>query len=73
MQILKAGALYFALVFAAGFVLGAVRTLWIVPVFGTRTAELMESAIMFVVTIIAATWVVRHPPHMVVRGRSWLV
>ena len=30
MQILKAGALYFALVFGAGFVLGALRILWIV-------------------------------------------
>jgi len=31
MQILKAGVLYFALVFGAGFVLGAIRILWIVP------------------------------------------
>ena len=35
-KILKAGALYFALVFGAGFVLGTVRTLWILPSFGTR-------------------------------------
>jgi hypothetical protein len=38
MQILKAGVLYFALVFGAGFVLGTIRILWIVPSFGTRTA-----------------------------------
>jgi hypothetical protein len=31
MQILKAGVIYFALVFSAGFVLGTVRTLWVVP------------------------------------------
>jgi hypothetical protein len=31
MPILKAGVLYFALVFGAGFVLGTIRTLWIVP------------------------------------------
>jgi len=28
MQILKAGILYFALVFGAGFVLGSIRILW---------------------------------------------
>ena len=32
-KILKAGALYFALVFGAGFVLGTIRTLWIRPEF----------------------------------------
>jgi len=59
MQTLKAGALYFALVFGAGFVLGAVRVLWIVPRAGTRTAELMEMPFMLLVTILAAWWVVR--------------
>ena len=59
MQILKAGVLYFALVFGAGFVLGTIRTLWIVPSFGTRMAELMETPIMLVVTVFAARWVVR--------------
>jgi hypothetical protein len=33
MQIVKAGALYFALVFGAGFVLGPIRRLWFVPRF----------------------------------------
>ena len=42
MPILKAGVLYFALVFGAGFVLGPFRILWLVPHFGTRTAELLE-------------------------------
>lgn len=59
MQILKAGALYFALVFGAGFVLGPIRLLWVVPRFGTRMAELMETPIMFVVIIVAARWVIR--------------
>jgi hypothetical protein len=58
MPIVRAGVLYFALVFGAGFVLGAVRTLWIVPRVGTRAAELMETPIMFVVTIVAARWTV---------------
>ncbi len=59
MQILKAGALYFGLVFGAGFVLGPIRILWVVPRFGKRMAELMETPIMFVVIILAARWIVR--------------
>ena len=59
MQILKAGLLYFALVFGAGFVLGPIRLLWVVPRFGTRIGELMEAPIMFAITIAAARWVVR--------------
>jgi hypothetical protein len=39
-KVLKAGALYFALVFGAGFVLGSIRVLWLVPRIGERTAEL---------------------------------
>ena len=58
MRILKAGGLYFLLVFGAGFVLGTIRTLWVVPRLGTRMAELLETPIMFVVTILAARWIV---------------
>lgn len=60
MQILKAGMLYFVVVFGAGFVLGTIRTLWVVPHVGTRIAELVEAPVMLVVTIMAAKWVVRH-------------
>src|SRR5437016_14159898 len=42
MQVLKTGAIYFARVFATGFVLGTIRVRLIVPYFGTRTSELME-------------------------------
>jgi hypothetical protein len=59
MQILKAGVLYSALVFGAGFVLGPIRILWVVPRFGTRMAELMETPILFVVIIVAARWTAR--------------
>jgi len=41
MQLLKAGILYFAAVFGAGFVLGLIRTLWVVPRLGARMAELL--------------------------------
>jgi hypothetical protein len=40
MQMVKASVLYFTLVFGAGFVLGTIRTLWVVPRVGARTAEL---------------------------------
>ena len=54
MQVVKAGVLYFTLVFGVGFVLGTIRTLWVVPRVGARKAELMETPIMLVVTIVAA-------------------
>jgi hypothetical protein len=60
MQVVKAGAIYFALVFGAGFVLGTIRTLWVVPRVRARTAELMEMPIMLAVTIVAARWTVLH-------------
>lgn len=60
MQILKAGLLYFAIVFGAGFAFGTIRTLWVVPRVGTRVAELMETPIMLAVTIVAARWTVLH-------------
>lgn len=59
MQTLKAGALYFALVFGAGFILGTIRVPWLVPRFGARIAELMEAPLMLAVTIAAARWLVR--------------
>jgi hypothetical protein len=59
MQVLKAGALYFAVVFGAGFVLGPIRILWAVPRFGPRVAELMETPLMLAVIIVAARAIVR--------------
>jgi hypothetical protein len=59
MQVLRAGVLYFALVFAAGFVLGAVRVLWVVPRVGTVAAELIETPLMLLVVVLAARWTVR--------------
>jgi type IV secretory pathway TrbD component len=46
MRTLEAGVLYFALVFGVG------------PRVGTRKAELMETPIMLVVTIVAARWII---------------
>ncbi|MEW6544492.1 MAG: hypothetical protein AB1411_12900 [Nitrospirota bacterium] len=59
MQVLKAGAVYFILVFGAGFVLGPIRVLWLVPRVSERAAELIEAPVMLVVIIFAARWVSR--------------
>jgi hypothetical protein len=59
MRAAAAGLLYFLLVFGAGFVLGPIRVLWLVPRLGTRTAELLEMPIMLAVIVAAARWLVR--------------
>jgi hypothetical protein len=60
LTVLKAGILYFAFVFGAGFILGPIRLLWIIPHVGTRMAELLEMPVMLVVIIAAARWLIRH-------------
>jgi hypothetical protein len=57
MRILQAGVLYFAVVFGAGFLLGPIRMLWVVPRLGTRVAELLEAPIMLVITTVEALWI----------------
>ena len=59
-QVVEAGAVYFTIVFAAGFALGTVRMLWAVPRFGTRGAELAEAPVMLLVVALAARWTLRH-------------
>ena len=49
----RAGFLYFALVFAAGFVLGAIRTFLLTPVLGETFALLVELPAM-----LAISWMV---------------
>ncbi len=57
-QLAVPALVYFALVFGAGFVLGTVRVLWLVPQFGARAAELTESPVMLLVVFFAARWIV---------------
>jgi hypothetical protein len=45
----KAGAHYFAVVFAAGLVLGAIRIRWVAARVGTRMAALMEAPLLLVI------------------------
>ena len=58
MTILAAGAIYFLLVFSAGFILGPIRIMLLVPRLGERWAELLEMPVMLAVIIVAARWVI---------------
>lgn len=59
MLTVRAALLYFALVFAAGFVLGPIRVIWVIPHLGERIAELIEMPVMLGVIAAAAKWTVR--------------
>ncbi len=48
------------MVFGIGFVLGAIRVLWIIPKIGVRTAELTEMIPMFVAILLSARWINQH-------------
>ncbi|MDE2385204.1 MAG: hypothetical protein KGO53_11355 [Alphaproteobacteria bacterium] len=51
MRIIASAICYFAIVFAAGFVLGTLRTLWVAPYMGPLAATLLELPFM-----LAASW-----------------
>lgn len=56
---LRAAAVYFGIVFAVGFLLGAVRVPFLVPRLGERSAELAEMPLMLIAIFLAAGYVVR--------------
>jgi hypothetical protein len=56
---MRAGLMYFVAVFGAGFLLGPIRILWLVPRVGVRTAELFEIPVMILVSLLAARWMIR--------------
>ena len=58
-RVVVAGLHYFACVFGAGFVLGAIRVPLLVPRLGVRWAELIEMPLMLAVIVFAARWIVR--------------
>ena len=70
-RIVKAAGLYFVLVFGAGFVLGTIRVLWLVPALGTRTAELVEMPVMLAIVILSARWVTQYV-QVTPTASSWL-
>ncbi len=57
-RVLKAAALYFALIFAVGFALGPVRVLLLEPTIGGASAVLIEAPFLLAAIAVAA----RHVP-----------
>ena len=57
-RIVRVAVLYFAAVFAAGFVLGFIRVYFVIPRIGVRAAELIETPFMLAVSYAAARWLI---------------
>jgi hypothetical protein len=55
-QPIIAGLAYFGCVFAAGFVLGVLRTLFVVPLLGETVGVAVELPIILVIAWIASRW-----------------
>jgi hypothetical protein len=55
----RAGAVYFALVFALGFVLGTARVLAVAPILGETLATLVELPAMLAASWLLCGWCVR--------------
>ena len=67
---LRFAAEYFGCVFGLGFVLGVIRTLWLLPNLGERWAELTEFPFMMTGIALAARWLLRRHPTL--NGRELL-
>lgn len=64
MRIFKSGLMYFLTVFGAGFALAFIRIPFLVPQFGVRTAELMETPVMLAVIYWASRRLIRIHPEL---------
>ena len=68
MRTFRAGLVYFALVFGAGFTLGSIRVPFLVPRMGVRYAELLEMPFMFLAVLVSARYIVSR--HQLAPGAS---
>jgi hypothetical protein len=55
---LRAGWVYFGMVYALGFALGAMREMWLAPRFGGFWPRMVELPVMLAASWFAAWWVV---------------
>ena len=56
-------AIYFAVIFGCGFVLGSIRVPLLVPRVGVRVAELIELPIMVTIIVFVSRWRQRRAPY----------
>ncbi len=59
MNIFKAGAAYFAIVFSFGFILGTVRVLAVIPRIGEFAATLLELPLILTASWFVSGWLIR--------------
>lgn len=57
-NVTRAAALYFALVFGAGFVMGPIRVLWLEPALGVTSAVILEAPFLVLAMVFAARWAI---------------
>jgi hypothetical protein len=75
-QALNAGLVYGSLIFALGFVLGALRELWLGPLVGREAVVLVEGPLILLAAWFVAWWLIRghHVPalaaHRLVMGAT---
>jgi hypothetical protein len=70
---LKPALLYFAITFAAGFILGTIRTLIVAPRLGEVAAVLIECPFMLLASFLVARWVLEHCAHDANASRRLLI
>ena len=59
MKAIRFAVLYFAAVFAAGFILGTIRTLLVIPRIGELPAVLLELPVILAIAWIVCGWLMR--------------
>lgn len=58
-RVVRAAAIYFALVFIVGFMLGPIRVLWLEPWLGKTIAVLIEAPFLIAAMALASVWAPR--------------